>query len=139
MKKLTCHYCGEKHNNYSNAKPHIDEVGLCDNCRQKLEEKYNEFDRMSNEDIFNYFNNKFKNMESFDEWKELLLYLNRLSNVPYMEIRNKRTGKEAYHFTQNPYNSERMDYLYNDGVSTGSCEVKDASRYLKLKIWQSSL
>ena len=140
--KYTCHYCGEEYKEPSYSKEvgreyryKIDPVGLCKECRDKVFEKNEEFRNMTKEEIYKYFNSKFKSVETYEELKEFLLYFNRCGDIPHMEIKSKRSTKMAYAFERNGINPERVDYLYNDSVSTGSSRVENLSRYLEIEIW----
>lgn len=140
--KYTCHYCEKEYKepSYSDEvlneyKHEIDPVGLCESCRDKVWKKNEEFKDMNKKETYEYFNEKWHNLKTYEELKEFLLYFLRCSAIPHMEIKSKRSSKMAYDFTQNNYNPERVEYLYNDQMSTGSSRIENLSRYLEIQVW----
>jgi len=49
------------------------------------------------------------------------------------ELCSRRTGKQALDFLQDPKKSDRVEYLYDDGVGRGSALYRNLHRVLKVR------
>lgn len=79
------------------------------------------------------FNEELKNVRNIEQ---LLNLLNRAVNKseygPY-HLQGKRRGYETYSFSEYPHDSNKVHYLYNDGISTGLSCFENLYKVLSFK------
>jgi len=136
--KSKCFHCSKKYDSkeLNKIKELRKYTELCRDCREKILEFDNRIKTMSLEEVRQEIENRFKNMETYEDLEELFFFTKNSFEILSFEIRSRRGHKPAFHFTQNRYNPNRADYLYDDGVSEGSCRVKNMNRYLEIKVYK---
>lgn len=67
-----------------------------------------------------------KDIDSFEKLIEFL----EPTDFGWAEVRTKKKGLYCFGFSQNP--NGKIDYLIDDGISTGSCKLENFNRYLDI-------
>lgn len=110
--------------------------GLCESCRTKAIKLDDRLRRMTYEEICQEIEEKFKNMETYEDLRDIIFYQENSFEAPYFEFRSKRKNTKAFAFSRNRNNPDRVDYLYDGITLEGSCLIKEMDKYLKIRFYK---
>jgi len=110
--------------------------GLCKDCREKAIKLDNRLREITHEEICEEIENKFKNMETYEDLRDIIFYQENSYEVPSFEFRSKRKSTKAFAFSRNRNNPDRVDYLYDGITLEGSCLIKEMDKYLKIRFYK---
>lgn len=86
--------------------------------------------------IKNKLTEQLKSVRSIDEVYDFLKEVGNVrDNIAFCEVVGKRRHYAAFGFSQNPYNENKCDYLYDDSISVGKSRYENLYKVLEVRIW----